>query len=121
MWGLARRGAVSCLAQGRDVGLPLSFVHKGNSMKYAVIAAMMLATPVVAAEVDESQSKTVVQTGEVIGSRVYLQPTLGFELLIRYEGGLYICRVDKDIRYRFNGQPSVDFVAVKGCISQDAD
>jgi len=45
---------MSCLAQGRDMGLPLRELHKGNSMKYAVIAAMMFAAPAWADERDAS-------------------------------------------------------------------
>jgi hemin uptake protein HemP len=90
-------------------------------MKYAVIAAMMLATPSWATTVDDAESQTVVQSGEVIGARAYVQPTLGFELLIRHDGGLYVCRVEQDLKYGFNGNPNVDFVAVRGCISQQSD
>ena len=64
MWGLALHDAVSCLAQGRDVGLPLRFVHKGNSMKYAVIAALMLATPSLATESECKSADNLFQTYE---------------------------------------------------------
>jgi hypothetical protein len=90
-------------------------------MKYAVIAVMMLATPTWSKTVDDAESQAVVQFGEVIGSRAYVQPTLGFELLIRHGGGLYVCRVEQDIKYGFNGKPNIDFVAVRGCISQQSD
>ena len=90
-------------------------------MKHAVIAAMMLAAPAWAAKADEASAQKIVQAGEVLGSRPFIQPTLGFELLIRHNGGLFVCSVKQDTRFGYNGQPNVDFVAVGGCVSQAAD
>ena len=103
------------------MGLPSRILHKGNSMKYAAIAAILFSAPVWAEEVDEATSQAVVQKGEVIGSRPYVQPTLGFDLLIRHSGRLYVCQVTSDTQFGYNGAPNVDFVAVERCVSQTPD
>lgn len=90
-------------------------------MKYAVFAAMMCSAPAWASEVDEVTAQKIAQNGEVIGSRPYIQPTLGFDLLMRHEGGLYLCHVKQDSRFGYNGAPNVDFVAVERCVSQAED
>ncbi|UOA23595.1 hypothetical protein DSM110277_02024 [Sulfitobacter pontiacus] len=90
-------------------------------MKYPAILAILFSGPAWGAEVDEATSREIVQSGEVISSRPYVQPTLGFDLLIRHEGGLYVCQVNQETRFGYNAAPNVDFVAVKGCASQSAD
>lgn len=38
-------------------------------------------------------------SGEVIGSRTFLNPNLGFEVFIRYNQSLYFCRVQLDTTF----------------------
>lgn len=90
-------------------------------MKFLAIAAFLLSSPALAAQVDKETSKEIIQGGEVIGARPYAQPVPGFQLLIRHGGNLYICHVNLETRFGYNGDPNVDFVAVDRCISEDAD
>jgi hypothetical protein len=96
-------------------------LHKGNSIKYAAIAAILLSGPAWSAAVDADKSRMIVQTGEVISSRPFVQSTLGVELLIPHDSVIYICQVGQDTRFGYNGAPSVDFVVVNGCVPPDPD
>lgn len=90
-------------------------------MKYAALAAIMFAVPVLALPVEGPEAQNIVQAGEVIGSRAFIQPTLGFELLIRHDGGIYLCNVSQQTKYGYNGAPNVDYMAVNACLSQAVD
>lgn len=90
-------------------------------MKYAAVATILFSVPAWAGEVDEAKSRKIVQSGEVISSRAYVQPKLGFDLLIRHEGGIFLCQVSQDTRFGYNGASNTDFVVVERCISQATD
>lgn len=90
-------------------------------MKYAALAATMIAAPALALPVDGDDAQNIVQAGEVIGSRAYAQPTLGFELLIRHNGGIYVCNVSQRTKFGYNGAQNIDYIAVNSCISQAVD
>ncbi len=90
-------------------------------MKLALITAVMCSGSAWAAGVDEDMSRKIVQTGEVISSRAYIQPKLGFDLLIRHEGGIFLCQVSQDTRFGYNGASNTEFVVVERCISQATD
>ncbi|MGR3605326.1 hypothetical protein [Sulfitobacter sp.] len=90
-------------------------------MKYAAIAAILLSGPAWSAAVDADKSHMIVQTGEVISFRPFVQSTLGVELLIPHDSVIYICQVGQDTRFGYNGAPSADFVVVNGCVPPDPD
>lgn len=88
-------------------------------MKFvAAFAAICFSVPAFCSPVDGELSKTIVRTGEVISSRPYVQPKLGFELLIRHGGGIYICSISQETRYGYNGAPNVESLVVNGCLSE---
>ena len=83
------------------------------STAIAVLLSISMAN---AAEIAEDLANSVVQNGEVLGSRPFMQPTLGWELLLRHEGDLYICSVAQETEYGYNGNPHVQIVKTKSCI-----
>ena len=58
-----------------------------------LIACLSISASAFAAEVDTEESREIVISGEVIGSRPFLKPNVGFEVVIRYDQKLYYCLV----------------------------
>jgi hypothetical protein len=83
-----------------------------------LVAAAFCASSAGAELVNEDTASLVVQTGDVLGSRAFLQPTLGWELLIRFDDGLYICSVRVGTTLEVNGAPHIDYVKVNSCFNQ---
>ncbi|WP_143570190.1 hypothetical protein [Thalassovita mediterranea] len=62
----------------------------------SLITYLSISTSAFAAEIDDEESREIIILGEVIGSRAFLKPNAGFELVIRYDQKLYYCSVGLD-------------------------
>ena len=59
----------------------------------SLITCISISTLAFSAEVDSEESREILISGEVIGSRAFLNPSAGYEVLIRYDQKLYFCSV----------------------------
>ncbi|WP_458790950.1 hypothetical protein [Yoonia sp. MH D7] len=87
-------------------------------MRFILIVSVFFATQTAAGTVDEPTAKLIIQKGEIVSSRTFSQPSIGWEMIIRFEEGLYICSVQRDTRFGMNGSPHVEYVRVNTCIDE---
>lgn len=81
------------------------------------VALGAVVTSTASAEVlDRDLYKTVMSSGEVVASRAFIDPTIGWELLIRHDGQFFICSVKASTKFGFNGAPNQEFVQGGTCI-----
>jgi hypothetical protein len=59
----------------------------------AVALGAVVASTASAEVLDRDLYKTVMSSGEVVASRAFTEPELGWELLIRHDGQFFICSV----------------------------
>lgn len=76
----------------------------------ATIAGILICSAAWSETVPAEQAETIVLQGEVLGSHRITNP-FGFELLIRYEHGLYYCYVT--LEKTFSGND--DMTKIGGC------
>ena len=81
----------------------------------------VIASAAIAATTNEETSQIVVSSGEVLGSRAVVQPVLGWELLVRHNGNLFICSVKLEEKFGYNGAPNVPYVAAPNCVDSNQE